>query len=573
MKMKRILYNSIMTLAAAIGIAACTNLDPIWYSEVTPETFFKTKNDVYSAMGRPFSHMYSSEIRGDGVGFWFLQEFCADQFAVIQKEQKWTGGDWFRFQNHDWGTANPFINNAWGLVTTGVALSLEVIEDLKAADYEKVGFTKADREAHIAQMQTLIAYFYLRGLDFYGGMPIYEGTVGVDPKPRSSAKDTYLHIEKLLKDALEVLPLKDERVAIDYTINRGAAAILLARLYFNAKSYISEDHFAECETVCNAIMAGTYGDYVLATDWREPFGFNNLNSSENIWVLPSALNKLQNNTYAAWFYQPNMMDQFFELEGSGTMNGATIMPSHKPNGELYTDADFKLGRTFERFNDADLRKKCYRYNGNGDYEGMLIHGPLTKKDGSPVMVSGQNSVHDGKQLNLVDYVGRTSLIGITYPTANDVPSTKYDGEENTGVRLIKYPIAPEDDPLQWTAGFVMARLTEVQYMLAECKWRSGDKTAAADLINYVRKRNFEGQVDPDPCTAANLDKYRMLAEWGIEFLGEGRRRTDLIRWDMFVEEDWWDHKATNNQNYKLFPIPDSAISGNPLIEPNPGYGQ
>ncbi len=33
----------------------------------------------------------------------------------------------------------------------------------------------------------------------------------------------------------------------------------------------------------------------------------------------------------------------------------------------------------------------------------------------------------------------------------------------------------------------------------------------------------------------------MIDEWGIEFLGEGRRRTDLIRWDMFVTEAWWDH--------------------------------
>ena len=51
-----------------------------------------------------------------------------------------------------------------------------MIEDLKAADYDKVGFTEEDRAGHIAQMKTLIAYFYLRGLDFYGGMPIYEGT-------------------------------------------------------------------------------------------------------------------------------------------------------------------------------------------------------------------------------------------------------------------------------------------------------------------------------------------------------------------------------------------------------------
>lgn len=119
----------------------------------------------------------------------------------------------------------------------------------------------------------------------------------------------------------------------------------------------------------------------------------------------------------------------------------------------------------------------------------------------------------------------------------------------------------------------MARLAEVQYMLAECKWRDGDKGEAARLINDVRKRNFENEADPDPCTAANLDEWRMLVEWGIEFLGEGRRRTDLLRWNKFVEADWWDHKATNNQYFKVFPIPNDAISGNPLIEPNPGYGQ
>lgn len=560
-------------LAAIAGFAGCTDLDPVWYSQVTPETFFQTKNDIYSAMGRPFTHLVVSEMRGDGVGFWFMQELTADHFAVIQKEQKWTGGDWFRIQDHDWGTVNPYINNGWGLVTTGVALTLEVIEDLKAADYEKVGFTEEDRAQHIAQMRTLIAYFYLRGLDFYGGMPIYEGTSGVDPQPRSSAKDTWLHIENLLKESLQVLPLKSAGTEIDFTIYRATAAVLLARLYFNAEVYIGEDHYGECETLCQEILDGKYGSYSLATDWKEPFGFNNLNSSENIWVLPSAYNRLQNNSWAAWFYQPNMMDQFFGLKGAGTMNGITIMPSIKPNGEEYTDADFRLGRVFSKMEDTDLRKVCYKYEGNGEYEGMLFFGPIYAPDGSPVIVSGQNSVHDGHQLEFVDYVGRTSLIGSTYPTADDVPSTKYDGEENTGVRLIKYPVAPDDDPYQWTAGFVMARLAEVQYMLAECKWRDGDVDGAADLINDVRKRNFPGQVDPNPCDASNLDEWRMLDEWGIEFLGEGRRRTDLLRWNKFVEENWWDHTATNNANLKLFPIPNDAISGNPLIEPNPGYGQ
>ena len=64
----------------------------------------------------------------------------------------------------------------------------------------------------------------------------------------------------------------------------------------------------------------------------------------------------------------------------------------------------------------------------------------------------------------------------------------------------------------------------------------------------------------------------LLKEWKLEFLGEGRRRTDLVRWDAYVTEDWWDHKATNNPNLNRFPIHYNVIGANNLIEQNPGYG-
>lgn len=102
--------------------------------------------------------------------------------------------------------------------------------------------------------------------------------------------------------------------------------------------------------------------------------------------------------------------------------------------------------------------------------------------------------------------------------------------------------------------------------------RLGDKQTAAELINTVRKRYFEGGNDPDPVTAANLDKYRMLKEWKLEFLNEGRRRTDLVRWGAYVTEDWWDHKATNNPNLNRFPIHYNIIGANNLLKQNPGYG-
>ncbi|HBI73819.1 MAG TPA: RagB/SusD family nutrient uptake outer membrane protein, partial [Lachnospiraceae bacterium] len=109
--------------------------------------------------------------------------------------------------------------------------------------------------------------------------------------------------------------------------------------------------------------------------------------------------------------------------------------------------------------------------------------------------------------------------------------------------------------------------------LAECKLRAGDKQGAAKLINQVRARNFKNGVDSNPVTAANLDEFRMLDEWMIEFLGEGpgRRRTDLIRWGEFTKGTWWDHKADNDENKNRFPLPNSAISANPLLKQNPGY--
>ena len=81
-------------------------------------------------------------------------------------------------------------------------------------------------------------------------------------------------------------------------------------------------------------------------------------------------------------------------------------------------------------------------------------------------------------------------------------------------------------------------------MLAECKMRAGDKSGAANLINTVRKRYFP-EGDPDPVTAANLDKYRMLDEWMVEFVGEARRRTDLVRWSLCQEIRWIIKQRTN----------------------------
>ena len=188
---------------------------------------------------------------------------------------------------------------------------------------------------------------------------------------------------------------------------------------------------------------------------------------------------------------------------------------------------------------------------------------------------GRGSHTTSQTLTVVDQVAHFSEVGPgkKYSSVSELPSTVADAEENSGVRPMKRSPRPNQDEYKqkFNPDIPVIRLTEIYYTLAECKMRLNDKQGAADLINKVRLRYFEDGVDPDPVTAANLDKYRMLKEWKLEFLNEGRRRTDLVRWDAYVTEDWWDHKATNNGHYNRFPIHYSIMGANTLLEQNPGY--
>jgi hypothetical protein len=556
--MKQIIIYS-LTVLTFVGTWSCTDLDPVWYDKVTPETFYKTKDDIYSALGRPFTHFNWFL----GYNRWLSQEVTADHFVVLTKGANF-GGGWERLQHHDWDPEVGEITESWGGVTMGVSLALDIMQDIKALDYERLGLTEDDRAAHVAQLNSLIAYFYLRGLDFFGGMPLYEKIEGEGARARNTDQETFDHIEKLLKQAITDLPAKENGAALDGTIKKGAAAAMLAQLYFNAGAYTGKPMYNECAAVCQEIIDGKYGPYELDPAWYGPHSFNNDRSPEVIWVSASERNKQEYNWFYAYHYH-YISREYFDVD-LGAMNASGMQPSRKPTGELYA---FKLGKPYEKFHDKDLRKKPYRYLSGGNYEGMFIIGEHLRPDGTPI--TGSDEYKD-KPLVFVDMVGRFSEIGRNYESAADLRSTVKDGEENSGVRLVKTPIPNTADiSLRWAADLPIIRLAEMYYTLAECKWRSGDRAGAAELINKVRARNFEGRIDPDPATAENLDEWRMIDEWGVEFLGEGRRRTDLIRWDKYVTAEWWDHQPGNDKNLNRFPLPNTAIFGNTLLKQNPGY--
>ena len=123
----------------------------------------------------------------------------------------------------------------------GVALSWDALEDLEKVDFDKLGFASGTRESMLSQQQTLVASFYLDGLDFFGGVPLYTTTQS-EVKGRSTALETFNFIDSLLNVATPNLPVKDKLGAMETgSIHRAVAAVLKARLYFNAETYIGKD--------------------------------------------------------------------------------------------------------------------------------------------------------------------------------------------------------------------------------------------------------------------------------------------------------------------------------------------
>ncbi|WP_294082092.1 RagB/SusD family nutrient uptake outer membrane protein [Proteiniphilum sp. UBA5384] len=561
-------YIKLIVLVGLLSFNAC-DLDEVHYSSVTPGTFFTSPENTYAVLARPFTH-WRWFIGNDR---WYLQELTTDAMTCPQRGDDWyNGGEYVRLQEHTWNPDDRFVENTYNGVTGGIARTLSAKEDLEALHYTTIGMTDQDKADQVQQLETLLAWFYMRGLDFFGGMPIYDSTQD-ELQPRATRQATFDHIETLLLKAIPNLKVKAQLGAFeDGYIRRAAAAAILAELYFNSEAYTGIARYNDAAEICRDIIKGEYGPYELDATWWGPHSFDNDRSPEVLWTVPSTYGSTETSWHWYWryFYHNDAGKYFGGIAGYGApYNGFMLTPSRKPTGEIYTE--YKLGNSYEKFHDLDLRKKPYVYRGNKTYEGMFLVGEQTNP------ITGESSrgtkLYNGEILNLVDMVAPFKQYPSTlYPTLADLPSGMLVGEENSGIRLVKTP-QPNlaDQALMYEPDFPMIRLTEIYYMLAECEMRAGNKGVAADLINQVRKRNFANGSDPAPVTANNLDKYRMLDEWLIEFLGEGRRRTDMIRWEVFTNDKWWAHEPSDVTKNR-FPIPYTAISANPLIKQNPGYG-
>lgn len=577
--MKLISINIGLILAASLTVTSCTNLDETVYSQVMSSNYYKSREDIVRAVLSPFEHAYwTCTLKFEGM------EESGDQIITPTRDvgSWYDNGRWIRAHTHTWNIdEGPVrIGDPWSSYYVGIGKCNLVMNDLDQQDASKLNISAEEKESFKLQLRALRAWFHYYLFDGYRNIIIdtKSGSENPEDMKQVSPQQAFDWLETELKDLVEKLPAKtgnDGNGNSQGTFTKAAAATMLVRLYLNAEKYIGQEHWQDCIEMCKRITNREFGNYQLGKTWYEVFDWNNETSNEVIFAFPStfggthwAFDTSSRTIY--WRCLPVLSHVQLGITDNGGPNPQWVLsPSFDNDGSLF---NYKLGMVTQKFAKypGDVRYKQYKNTGVNQREGMFfLEGYIRDLNGVIQKINGYN-------LYLLDRVGSYDETAAQKTIAAGKPteSTLINGDWNSGLSAVKYPMYPTGNSGRLESDYVEMRLPEVIYSEAECLLRQGHVEEAAVLLNSVRKRNYPQaywqQVLYAPEGNAKLDMDEMLDEWGREFLTEARRRIDLIRFGRF-EDAWWDKPAEKDTHTELWPLLRKELNSNLNLRQNPGY--
>ncbi|MEM1325863.1 MAG: RagB/SusD family nutrient uptake outer membrane protein [Bacteroidota bacterium] len=511
------LYNLKLLIPVLLFVGfnqSCTDLDEELFSQVTPENYFKTEEELITGLGEAYTQLYNI---GSHNNFMSCNEVSSDEIMIPQRGQDWfDGGVWLRQHRHEWTIEEPHLNNAWNVLYGGINTCNRLI-----AQFEDLGNPVTD--PFIAELKVLRGLWYYWALDMFGNVPLAVDFKDTEPPATSSRADVYNFIVGQLETEVPKLSR-----AVDGTtygrINYFAGQAILAKLYLNAEVFKGSAEWSKAEAACNEIINS--GFYSLTSDYFENFNRENSGSSELIFAVP------YDQIFAGGF---NISQMTLHYGSQDTWN----LQAQPWNGYC------TLQEFYNSYDDSDLRKGEY---GNQKVRGNFHAGPQFASDGvTPILDSGaEPGDPNGEPLEFT-------------PEINEhFPNTL----RQAGARVGKYEFYEGGQP-SLDNDFPIFRLGDILLMKAEALWyQDNGSSEALALVNQIRER--AGAEPFDQLTPEDL-----LAERGREMFFENHRRTDLVRFGAFGNE--WDFKPASEGFRNLFPIPRQQIDANPKLVQNSGY--
>ena len=368
----------------------------------------------------------------------------------------------------------------------------------------------------VAEARFIRAYAYYYLMDLFGATPIItEVKDNLTTSDRKSRAEVFAFIESELK-AIEN-DLKAPKTNEYGRVDKAAAWALLSRLYLNAEVYTGTPRWADCmEYATKVINSG----YSLAPNYK------------NLFLADNDTNGAQNE---------NIFTANFDGLSSKTWAGSTFLV-HASIGGAMSAQNYGVGSGWAGI--RTTKSLVQKFNGTNN-------PPTAWTDARAMFFT------NGQEYEI------SSISNFKHGYA----ITKYKNITSAGAKG-KDPAGDFVD-----TDVALIRLAEIYLNYAEAAMRSGNNTAnALTYVNLLRSR-------AGVTTLGAVTTDEILNERARELYWEGFRRTDLIRYNQFVEGTYlWPFKggvaagAAVDNFRKLYPIPANVVlSSGGVIEQNTGY--
>ena len=443
--------------------------------------------------------------------YWYHQELTTDEAVIGWNDQTIKDLHW-----QDWGTSDVFIAAMYYRIFYQVMICNEFIRettDKKLDDRGVSGDLRSKIKTYRAEARFLRALSYWHALDLFGNVPFVteEDKVGAFFPEQIQAPDLYNYIISELT-SIEG-DLIDARQNEYGRADKGAAWMLLAKVYLNAETYIGQPKYTECLTYCKKIIdAG----YTLEPDYRKLFMADNAYSNEVIFPIR------------------------FDGKSTQTWGGTTFIIHAAIGGDAMNAGDYGV---------------------DGGWGGTRTTSALVNKFADPSGATDQRAMFftDGQNLEIDDISQFTDGYAVT----------KFSNLTSTGENGSDLTFADTDFP--------MFRLADVYLMYAEAVLRGGsggEMATAVDYVNALRERAY-GDNSGD-VTAIDLDFILDERGRELYWEGHRRTDLIRYGYFTSGQYLWpWKGKAANgtavDDRFNLFPIPASDMGANPNLVQNPGY--
>lgn len=414
------------------------------------------------------------------------------------------------------------------------------------------GLTDAESLRQRAEVRFLRALHYWYFIDLFGKAPFKEHFSN-DLPVEKGGKELYDYIQTELAEA--EADMYEPGEAPFGRADKAANWLLRARLYLNAEVYTGTADYQNAKTYADKVINS--GAYQLCNDYRLMFMADNDENEEAMKeiILPIRQDGIKTRNYGGSTYLV-CGARTGGMPYMGTTNGWSCVIARNslvykffPNKDVpMIPEDVEVPAQADLPNDAAIDAWDAQYGvrtvdiveAAGDDRAMFYSGAGGGK--RTMDPSAINSFQSG--LSIVKWQNIRS----------DGRSTSHTEYPDTDIPLF--------------------RLAEAYLTRAEANFRLNDTNAALqDILTLRSHRGCTTQPQ-----ASDIDEMYILDEWAREFYLEGRRRSDLVRFDCFTTDKYlWDWKGGVKEGksvrdiYNVFPIPETDIKNNPNMTQNEGY--